>query len=70
MAQDGLARTVRPAHTMVDGDTVFALATGELPANVNAIGAFAAEVMAESILSAVRTAQTIAGLPAVGGLIP
>jgi L-aminopeptidase/D-esterase-like protein len=31
MAQDGLARTIRPAHTMVDGDTVFALATGQWP---------------------------------------
>ena len=64
MAQDGLARTVRPAHTMLDGDTIFALATGEHPADVNIVGAFAAEVIAQAILQAVRAAEPVAGLPA------
>jgi L-aminopeptidase/D-esterase-like protein len=64
MAQDGLARTVRPAHTMLDGDTIFALSCGEMKADVNVIGAFAAEVFAQAILRAVYTAQTVAGLPA------
>ncbi len=50
MAHDGLARAVRPAHTMYDGDTIFALSTGELKADVNLIGAFAAEVFAEAIV--------------------
>jgi L-aminopeptidase/D-esterase-like protein len=63
MAQDGLARTVRPAHTMLDGDTIFALATGEKKADVNIVGAFAAEVFAKAILRAVRTAKPVAGLP-------
>ena len=54
MAQDGLARAVRPAHTMYDGDTIFALSTGEVKADVNLIGAFAAEVFAEAIVRAVR----------------
>ena len=54
MAQDGLARAVRPAHTMYDGDTIFALSTGEVTADVNLIGAFAAEVFAEAIVRAVR----------------
>jgi L-aminopeptidase/D-esterase-like protein len=63
MAQDGLARTVRPAHTMLDGDTIFALATGEKKADVNIVGAFAAEVFAKAILRAVRTAKPAAGLP-------
>ncbi len=40
MAQDGLARTVRPAHTMLDGDTIFALAPGDKKADVNIVGAF------------------------------
>lgn len=53
MAQDGLARAVRPAHTMMDGDTIFALATGPVPADVNVVGAFAAEVMAAAIVRAV-----------------
>jgi L-aminopeptidase/D-esterase-like protein len=64
MAQDGLARTVRPAHTMLDGDTLFALATGEYPADVNLVGAFAAEVVAQAILYAVRAGRPVAGLPA------
>ena len=65
MAHDGLARTIRPAHTMLDGDTIFALATGEHAADVNIVGAFAAEVFAQAILKAVRSAKPIAGLPAV-----
>jgi len=65
MAQDGLARAVRPAHTMLDGDAIFALATGTAGrANVSVIGAFAAEVMAQAIRRAVRMATPLAGLPA------
>ncbi|MBN1146667.1 MAG: P1 family peptidase [Anaerolineales bacterium] len=63
MAQDGLARTVRPAHTMLDGDTIFALSTGQETGEVNTIGAFAAEVFASAVLQAVRAAQPAAGLP-------
>jgi L-aminopeptidase/D-esterase-like protein len=50
MAQDGVARAIRPAHTMFDGDTIFALATGEKEADISTVGAFAAEVMAEASL--------------------
>jgi L-aminopeptidase/D-esterase-like protein len=69
MAQDGLARAVRPAHTMFDGDTLFALATGSnnepsMEADVNTVGAYAAEVVAEAIVRAVKTAEGVAGLPA------
>ena len=63
MAQDGLARVIRPAHTMFDGDTIFALATGEQKADVSTVGAFAAEVMAEAILRAVKLAAPAGGLP-------
>ncbi len=66
MAQDGVARTVRPAHTMLDGDTIFALATGERSADVNIVGAYAAEVFAEAIVRAVRAAQPVGDLPAAG----
>jgi L-aminopeptidase/D-esterase-like protein len=65
MAHDGLARTIRPAHTMVDGDTIFAIATGEHNADVNIVGAFAAEVFAQAILRGVRAAKSVAGLPAL-----
>jgi L-aminopeptidase/D-esterase-like protein len=67
MAQAGVARTVRPVHTLLDGDTLFALATGKRRADVNIIGAFAAEVVAQAIVRAVRTARPVAGLP---GLSP
>lgn len=67
MAHDGLARTVRPAHTMVDGDTLFALATGGHKADVNTIGAYAAEAMARAIVRAVLAAQPVGGLPAASG---
>jgi L-aminopeptidase/D-esterase-like protein len=63
MAQDGLARTVRPAHTMLDGDTIFALATGDKKADVNIVGAFGAQVFAQAVLRAVWTAESAAGLP-------
>ena len=63
MAQDWLARTARPAHTMLDGDTIFALATGEKKADVNIVGAFAAEVFAQAVVRGVRTAVSAAGLP-------
>jgi L-aminopeptidase/D-esterase-like protein len=62
MAQDGLARVIRPAHTMLDGDTIFALATGEKKTDVSMVGAFAAEVMAEAILRAVKLAAPAGGL--------
>ena len=66
MAQDGLARTIYPAHTPGDGDTVFSLALGTFSgtASVSTIGALAADVMAEAIIRAVRAATGIPGIPA------
>jgi L-aminopeptidase/D-esterase-like protein len=64
MAHDGLARAIRPAHTMLDGDTLFALATGRSRAEVNTVGAFAAEVTAQAIVRAAQAAQAAGGLPA------
>ena len=54
MAHDGMARAVRPAHTMFDGDTLFALATGaHTGSSVNTVGILAAEVVATAIVNAV-----------------
>ncbi len=64
MAQNGIARTVRPAHTMFDGDTLFALATGQTAADVNVVGGYAAEVVAEAVRNGVRAATTLAGIRA------
>lgn len=63
MAQDGLARAIRPAHTLVDGDTIFALSTGGKKADINLIGALAAEVFAEAIVRAVKAARPAGGIP-------
>jgi L-aminopeptidase/D-esterase-like protein len=70
MAQDGFARSISPAHTPVDGDTIFAIATGASQAKVDllTIGALAAEVMADAIVRAAREATSIPGYPAVRDL--
>ena len=77
MAHDGMARAIRPAHTMFDGDTIFCLATGqrELPATpgfftaphaqaINDLGDAAAACMARAIIHAILHAESIAGLTA------
>jgi L-aminopeptidase/D-esterase-like protein len=63
MAQDGVARAIRPAHTMLDGDVIFALSTGAVKADVSTVGACAAEVMAQAIVRAVKMASPAGGLP-------
>lgn len=68
MAQDGLAQTIRPAHTLFDGDTIFALSTGNVKADVSTVGAFAAEVMAEAVLRGVRMAASAGGLVGLGNV--
>lgn len=68
MAHDGLARAIRPAHTMYDGDTIFALALGDRPADVNAIGALAAEALAQAVLNGVRAAEGVPGWPAAADM--
>ena len=73
MAQDGLARAINPAHTMFDGDTIFAVATGKTtstkPANVTLIGALAAEAMSQAIVRAIRAAKGIEGFPSSNDLM-
>ena len=63
MAQDGFARTIKPSHTMLDGDVIFALSTGTKKGDASIIGAFAAEVMEQAILRAVKMAKAAGGLP-------
>jgi L-aminopeptidase/D-esterase-like protein len=67
MAQDGIARSTRPAHTMLDGDIVFALATGGKKMDASTVGAFAAEALAQAIVRAVRAANSAGGLPGAAG---
>jgi L-aminopeptidase/D-esterase-like protein len=68
MAHDGLARSIRPAHTMLDGDTIIGLATGEVPADMNLVGAFAAEAFGQAVVRAAQEARSAGGLPAIRDL--
>lgn len=71
MAHDGLALAIRPIHTMFDGDTVFALATGlreGVAANITVIGAVAAAVLADAVVRAAQQATSLAGIPAARDL--
>lgn len=72
MAQDGFARTIYPAHTPSDGDALFTLASGvfEGEVSVSTLGALAAEVVAEAVLDAVRSAEGRGGVPALSELNP
>jgi L-aminopeptidase/D-esterase-like protein len=69
-AQDGIALSVRPAHTQNDGDTVFALATGKRPgvANLDALHAAALRAMSGAVIDAVLSATTLGGVRAVRDL--
>ena len=67
MAQDGLARAIRPVHTPFDGDTVFALATGTGapvdPATLVRLGSAAADCLARAVMRAVFAAEPLGGIP-------
>lgn len=67
MAQDGLARAIRPVHTQFDGDLVFALSLGKKKADLNTLGTAAAEATAAAIVRAVRAARGLGGVPACLG---
>ncbi|KZS70600.1 hypothetical protein A4G29_05885 [Mycobacterium kansasii] len=84
-AHDGLARSIRPAHTPLDGDTVFALATGavEVPPDpglpaalspetglVSAVGAAAGDCLARAVLAGVIAAAPVAGIPSYRAMLP
>jgi len=67
MAHDGLARSIRPAHLPFDGDTIFALGTGGPTVDgklLGQLGALAADVMAQAVVSAILHAENIEGYPA------
>lgn len=57
MAHNGFARSINPIHTMLDGDTIFAMATNKVKADINLVGTLAAEVMSMAITNGVKNAQ-------------
>jgi L-aminopeptidase/D-esterase-like protein len=67
MAQDGLARAIRPAHTPFDGDTVFALSTGAgppvAPDRLTRLGTAAADCLSRAIMRAILAAEPLGGFP-------
>jgi len=67
-AHNGLAQTIRPAHTMFDGDTIFALSTNQRRTDVNIVAAYAPEVVARAILNAIIAAEPAGGLPTARSL--
>lgn len=66
MAHDGYARAIRPVHTSMDGDSIYAVSLGDVPADMDVVGTLAARVMAKAIVRAVQAAEPAYGLPAAG----
>jgi L-aminopeptidase/D-esterase-like protein len=69
MAHNGIARTIDPCHTMFDGDTIFALSTGQYECDVNIIGTIAAHAVSQAIIRAVLKATSLHGIPASCNLL-
>ncbi len=61
IAHDGYARTIKPSHTFVDGDTIFVMATGEIEADLNLLGVLATKVIETSVIRGVTKAKTMYG---------
>lgn len=68
MAHNGYARAIKPVHTSADGDSIYAMSTGKVRADLDAVGSLAADIMAEAILRAVRSAESAYGFPALKNL--
>ncbi|QVL35903.1 P1 family peptidase [Aminirod propionatiphilus] len=64
MAHDGYGRTLRPAHSMVDGDTIFALSRPVVEADLSVVGILAVRAVERAVVDAVVQASSLAGLPA------
>jgi L-aminopeptidase/D-esterase-like protein len=62
MAHDGYGRTMRPAHSMFDGDTIFAVSTGSVETDVNVVGLLAARTMEQAVIRAVKRATPLCGV--------
>jgi L-aminopeptidase/D-esterase-like protein len=61
VGHDGIARAVRPAHSVFDGDTLFAMAHGNIIADFDAISILAVHAIEKAIINAVKQAKTMAG---------
>lgn len=68
MAQNGYARTMRPAHSMYDGDTIFAMSVGNIEADLSVVGLLAARVMERAVIAAVKNAGSLCGIKSCSDL--
>lgn len=64
MAHNGYGRAIRPVHTMADGDSIYAVSVGSVPADINLVGPMSAYVMAKAIANAARSAKSVDGYKA------
>ena len=64
MAHNGYGRTMRPAHSIFDGDTIFTMATGKIEADINVVGFLAARTMERAVIIAIKSAKTAYGFKA------
>jgi L-aminopeptidase/D-esterase len=65
MGHNGIARAVRPAHTIFDGDTIFSMCTGDIDATLTSVGILAGRAIENAIIDAVKSAESYDGLPAM-----
>lgn len=68
MAHNGYGRTMRPAHSIFDGDTIFTMATGKVEADINVVGLLAARTMEQAIVNAVKGATSLGGFKSYSNL--
>ena len=68
MAHNGYGRTMRPAHSIFDGDTIFTMATGKIEADINVVGFLAARTMEQAVINAVKSANSLDGFKTYGSL--
>ncbi len=64
MAHDGMARSINPIHTEFDGDTIYAMASSEVQADINVVGTLAAKAFSEAITNSIKHAETMYGIKA------
>jgi len=69
MAHDGMARSINPVHTMYDGDSLYALGTGKVKADINLVGTLAAKAVSQAIINAVTSASNAYGIPSMHEMI-
>lgn len=68
MAHNGFARTIKPVHTTLDGDSIYAMSVGDINANLDAVGSIAAIVMGKAVNNAVKSAESLHGFKCINDI--